>query len=61
VLAVLCFFGIGLPAIDDALRSSSAFDSTSVYAVSKTVSFTPAPGWVVDKAARSRTPPRFAS
>ena len=50
VLGVLCFFGFGLSAIDEAVKRSSGFDTGTAYKVSDTVSFTPVAGWIVDPA-----------
>lgn len=48
VLAVLCFFGFGLQAIDNAVREASGFQVGEQFQVSDDVAFTPAPGWVND-------------
>jgi len=50
VVAVLCFFGFGLAAVDEWVKESSTFDVGTAYEVSETVSFTPAPGWEIDPA-----------
>jgi hypothetical protein len=48
VLVVLTFFGVGLQWIDDWVRDSSGFTVGEATAVSDTVSFVPAPGWIND-------------
>jgi hypothetical protein len=47
VLLVLTFFGVGLQAIDHAVRSRG-LDTVGPVAVTDTLSFTPEPGWVED-------------
>jgi hypothetical protein len=48
VVGVLSLFAVALPALDDAVRKSSGFETGGVYVVSPTVSFTPADGWVIE-------------
>ena len=48
VLAVLCFFGLGMQALDNAVRHASGFQVGEQFQISDSVAFTPAPGWVND-------------
>jgi|GEM_PF-6411678 hypothetical protein len=48
VLLVLTLFGVGLQALADSVRGSSGFTVGEPTAVSDTVAFVPAPGWIND-------------
>jgi hypothetical protein len=48
VVGALSLFGFGLHALAEVVERSTGFETGSAYVVSDTVSFTPAPGWVID-------------
>jgi hypothetical protein len=50
VVVCLTIFGVGLQAVDEMVRNSDGFTTGQPQAVSETVSFTPASGWINDPA-----------